>query len=111
MFLCALPNGLSRKAITKLGLNALDLRTFFYGKLKDWITSKISAAEAIEMFDFLTPTAAPMTTNATTAAPTSPPSIYSIDPTGLAMALASTASAISIASPAPLALTASNIPA
>ena len=103
MLLRALPKRLWRNAITKLGLNPLDLRTFDHRKLKDWITSKISAAEAVAMFEFLTPTAAPMTTNATTAPPTSPASIYSINPTALAISPAPT----SIASPAPLAPTAS----
>jgi hypothetical protein len=92
MLLCALPKRLWRKAITKLGFNPLDLRTFDYGKLKDWITSKISAAEAVAMFEFVTPTAAPMTTNGTTAPPTSP---------------ASTVFPTSIASPTPLATMAS----
>jgi hypothetical protein len=35
MLLCALPKRLWRKAITKLGLNLLDPRTFDYGKLED----------------------------------------------------------------------------
>jgi hypothetical protein len=52
MLLCVLPKRLWRKAITKLGLNPLDPRTFDYGKLKDWITSKISAAEAVAMLNF-----------------------------------------------------------
>jgi len=104
MSLCALPKRLWRKVILKLGLNPLDPCMFDYGKLKDWITSKIFAAEAVAMFEFLTPTAALMTINARTAPPTSPASIYSINPTALATSLASTTSpASALASPAPFA--------
>ena len=52
MLLCVLPKRLWRKAITKLGLNPLDPRTFDYGKLKDCITSKISAARPLPCCNF-----------------------------------------------------------
>jgi hypothetical protein len=93
-------------AITTLLLNPFNPLTVDRGILKDWITSKIPAAEADSMFEFLTPTAVPMTTNATTALPTSAASIYSINPTALATSPPSTASHTSTASAVPLAPTA-----
>jgi hypothetical protein len=57
MLLHALPKRLWRKAISTFGLNPLEPCTFDYGKLKDWITSKISAAEDVAMFQFLAPAA------------------------------------------------------
>ena len=86
----ALPKRLWRKAISKLGLNPLEPRTFEYGKHKGWIAARIAVAEALTMFDFLTPAAPPLTTFP-----------------ALAISPASTASPTSIASPAPLAPTAS----
>ena len=103
MLLCALPKRLWRKAITKIGLNPLDPRTFEYGKLNDWVTSKISAAEAVDMVEFLSPAAAnPTTLTSPNAPPTSPASIYSINSTPLATSPASTVSPTSITAPAPL---------
>jgi len=90
MLLRALPMRLWRKAISKLGLNPLEPRTFEYGKLKGWIAARIAAAEALTMFNFLAPAAPPLTTFP-----------------ALAISPASTASPTSIASPAPLAPTAS----
>ena len=110
MLLHALPKRLWMKLITQLGLNLLDPPAFHYGKLRDWATSKVSAAEAVAMVEFLAPTAAPMTNNATTAPPMSPASIYLINPTALTTSPASTASPTLIASPVPLAPTASTSP-
>jgi hypothetical protein len=101
MLLCALHKRHWRKAITKLGLNPLNPHTFEYGKLKDTISSKLTAAEAMEMIEFVTSTATPMTTNGTTAPLTSPASMDSINPTALTTSQASTASPTSIATPAP----------
>jgi hypothetical protein len=77
MLLGALPKRLWRKAITKLGLNLLEPRTFVYGKLKDWIAARIAAAEALRMFDFLALASIPMTLTSPTAPPTSPASTAS----------------------------------
>ncbi|KAF8243806.1 hypothetical protein K440DRAFT_663855 [Wilcoxina mikolae CBS 423.85] len=63
MLLRALPKRLWRKAITKLGMHPIEPSTFDFGKLKDWITAKITAAEALAMFEFLAPAAALPTTS------------------------------------------------
>ncbi|KAF8242218.1 hypothetical protein K440DRAFT_639386 [Wilcoxina mikolae CBS 423.85] len=55
MLLRALQKQLWRKAVTKLGLHPLELNTFNYGKLHSWITAKITAAEALAMFQFIAP--------------------------------------------------------
>jgi len=59
------------------------------------------------MFEFLTHNDAPITTNATTARPSTPGSIHSIDSRDLGISLASTSSPTLIGSLAPLAPTAS----
>jgi hypothetical protein len=111
MLQCTLPNQLWRKEINTLGLNQLDPHTFDYCKLKDRITSKISAAVAVAMFEFHPPAAAiPMFLTSPTTPPTAPASIYSINYTALATSPASTVSPTSIASPVPLATTASTSP-
>ncbi|KAF8242125.1 hypothetical protein K440DRAFT_619284 [Wilcoxina mikolae CBS 423.85] len=81
MLLRALPKRLWRKAVTKLGMHPLEPSTFDYGKLHSWITAKITAAEALAMFEFTahkssaatdmtstsSATASPMTLTAPTA--------------------------------------------
>ncbi|KAF8254199.1 hypothetical protein K440DRAFT_635704 [Wilcoxina mikolae CBS 423.85] len=70
ILLHALSKRLWRKAISKLSMLPLEPSTFDYDKLQYWISAKISAAEALAMFEFLAPAAALLTTS---TAPTSPP--------------------------------------
>ncbi|KAF8252158.1 hypothetical protein K440DRAFT_633369 [Wilcoxina mikolae CBS 423.85] len=55
MLLRALPKRLWRKAVTKLGMHPLEPSTFEYGKPHRWVTAKITAAEALAMFEFMAP--------------------------------------------------------
>ncbi|KAF8241309.1 hypothetical protein K440DRAFT_683589 [Wilcoxina mikolae CBS 423.85] len=74
MLLRALPKRLWRKAVTKLGMHPLEPSTFGYGKLHSWITAKITAAEALVMFEFMAPKspAATEMTPSTSLASTTP---------------------------------------
>ncbi|KAF8243841.1 hypothetical protein K440DRAFT_32483 [Wilcoxina mikolae CBS 423.85] len=90
MLLRVLPKRLWRKAVTKLGMHPLEPSTFDYGKLHSWITAKITAAEALAMFEFVAPKS-PAPTDMTAATPT--------------------ASTAPTTSPAPTASTASTPPA
>ncbi|KAF8242780.1 hypothetical protein K440DRAFT_638263 [Wilcoxina mikolae CBS 423.85] len=76
MLLRALPKRLWRKAVTKLGMHPLEPSTFDYGKLHSWVTAKITAAEALAMFECLaltSPAATEMTPTTSPALPSSAP--------------------------------------
>ncbi|KAF8246034.1 hypothetical protein K440DRAFT_685913 [Wilcoxina mikolae CBS 423.85] len=95
MLLRVLPKRLWRKTITKLGMHPIEPSTFDFGKLKDWITAKITAAEALAMFEFLAPAAALLTTSTaryTSPAPTA--SVTSMAPTISTMAHKSPAATV-----------------
>jgi hypothetical protein len=122
ILLRALPKRLRRKAISELGFNPIEPRTFEYGKLNGWIAARIVAAGALPIFDFLAAAAPPVITlpallaSTSSTAPTrtvafpisSTPETPMTHTTFLALRIcpASTASPTSIASPAPLAPTA-----
>ncbi|KAF8254216.1 hypothetical protein K440DRAFT_635718 [Wilcoxina mikolae CBS 423.85] len=88
------------KVITKLGMHPIEPSTFDFGKLKDWIIAKITAAEALSMFEFLAPAAALTTlvsttpsaslTSASMMAPTTPTSTGIASPTNLTVHTAPT---------------------
>jgi hypothetical protein len=104
MLLHALPKRLRRMAITKRGLNILEPHTFEYSNLIGWITSRITAVEALTMFEAHAPTS-PSSPHAPTA-----PTCTSASPVSLA-SLVSLASPGSLASPVSLAPTISSPPA
>ncbi|KAF8241408.1 hypothetical protein K440DRAFT_681243 [Wilcoxina mikolae CBS 423.85] len=110
MLLRALPKRLWRKAVTKLGMHPLEPSTFDYGKLHSWVTAKITAAEALAMFEFMAPkspavtemtpsTSPALTTSASTTPSASLTSASMTAPTASTTPMAS-------ASPAPTDMTA-----
>ncbi|KAF8252878.1 hypothetical protein K440DRAFT_269580 [Wilcoxina mikolae CBS 423.85] len=86
MLLHTLPKKLWKKAISKLGMHPLEPSTFNYHNLNTWISARITAAEALAMFELMAPkspaatdmtstssgTAFPMTLTAPTVQPTAP---------------------------------------
>ncbi|KAF8247974.1 hypothetical protein K440DRAFT_286346 [Wilcoxina mikolae CBS 423.85] len=104
ILLRALPKRLWRKAITKLGINPLEPHTFNYCKLKNWIDTRCSAAEALAMFEFLaSPTStvtAPLELTTSPAPTAHSPSPTSPAPTASVTPMAPTISTTAHKSPA-----------